>query len=169
VNNRVGVLVVTYNQLEITRKWIKNYLKLFRDSNLTYLLMLDNNSDDGTYNALRKEFPFIDIRQLNDNYGCTKGRNIGITEFYSLGLEFYCGFDADVFVEDAAFFDNAVKFMDAHPEVDGFGPVLRWSGDRTIQGLGGRKNLLGAMPTVKKITSNHKLIKRLLMLHLNSS
>ena len=133
---KLGVLVVTYNQLEKTRIWIKNFYSKHIDNPYIKLLILDNHSTDNTYYTLKNEFPTLDIRLLKSNYGCTKGRNIGIAELFDLGCDIYCGFDPDVLIEDSAFFEKVIDFLNYHPDLDGFSPVLRFYEDMSIQGLG---------------------------------
>lgn len=151
---KLGVLVVTYNQLAKTRIWINNFYSKHIDNPYIKLLILDNHSTDNTYYTLKNEFPTLDIRLLKSNYGCTKGRNIGIAELFDLGCDIYCGFDPDVLIEDSDFFEKVVDFLNYHPDLDGFSPVLRFYEDMSIQGLGGRRGFLGVMKAVTKITAD---------------
>ncbi|MGA2463611.1 MAG: glycosyltransferase [Thermodesulfobacteriota bacterium] len=151
---KIGVLVVTYNQFDMMAQWIKRFREMFGDQGNICLLVLDNNSRDGSYSKLRRMFPETDIRKLKENYGCTTGRNIGILELDKLGCEFYTSCDTDVFIENERYFAKLSDAMNQNPTVDGFCPVLRWEEDNTIQGLGARRAWHGGLKTVREITGN---------------
>ncbi len=153
----IGILVVTYNQYEMTRRWIRHFLEQFAGDSSLMLLVLDGNSPDGSCARLRDEFPQIDLRLLNANYGCSTGRNVGIAELAARGCEFYFGCDADVFITSPTFFDECRRFMADHPDVAGLGPVLRWAEDRSIQAVGGRRAWHGALKTVTEIGDDRDL------------
>jgi len=155
--HKIGILLVTYNQIEKTRSWIEKFYSNGFNSDNTRLLVLDNNSEDSTFSILQREFPDLDIRLLNDNYGPTVGRNIGISELFEMGCDTYFGFDPDVQFNEHEYFQKSICFLDEHPDLDGFTPILRWYEDLSIQGLGGRKSTLGVMKTVREITDNHSV------------
>jgi GT2 family glycosyltransferase len=137
ITNDTGVLVVTFNQYEITRNFILNFIKTFSNEKY-YLLILDNNSEDMTYEKIKYEFPDIDIRKLNDNYGCVTGRNIGIVELINKNCRYIYITDNDIVFNNSEIFSRLEKFMNNNPELDGCCPVVRWEEDRTIQTLGVR-------------------------------
>jgi GT2 family glycosyltransferase len=60
----IGILVVTHNY-DTTKNFILSFLKYFSPEDY-YLLILDNNSSDHTYEKIKAEFPFVDIRKLNE-------------------------------------------------------------------------------------------------------
>ena len=134
----IGILVVTYNQCETTINFIKNYQELFYSDSKLRLLILDNNSNDKTFERIKSKYPLIDIRQLNDNYGCVTGRNIGIVGLINMGCDYIYISDNDIEFEDKDFFKKMLEFMKSNPEIDGCCPIVRWKDDRTIQTLGAR-------------------------------
>jgi GT2 family glycosyltransferase len=158
VKNKIGVLVVTYNQFELNCRWIEQFRRLFgSDGEHLHLLFLDNNSTDDTYRRLRDSYPDLDVRKLKDNYGCTLSRNVGIVELDRLGCEFYCSCDADVFIEDRDFFEKLLQAMQAAPSIDGFSPILRWAEDGSIQGMGGRRAWHGAVVAVMRVSGDRRI------------
>lgn len=155
---KIGVLVVIYNSKSKILNWLKIYNKKFSKDPCLYLLILDNNSSDGSYQAVRHQFPGVDIRRLNDNYGCTTARNVGIIELIcNVGCYIYASFDDDVIIEDEHFFSKMRKAFDNYPEVDGYCGILRWGDDRTICTMGSRNLGLGVYKSVKRITKNTKI------------
>lgn len=136
--HKTGVLLVTYNQLETTRRFLTNFWKLFAGKGDLRLLVLDNNSDDETCRKLNDEFPNLDVRKLNHNYGCVTGRNIGIVELVNDGCEYICLLDNDVEVTDPMFFEKMSLFMSSREDLDGCCPVVLWGDDHSVQTMGGR-------------------------------
>jgi GT2 family glycosyltransferase len=135
--NKVGLLIVTYNQFEITSNFIKMFLNTFQEPDI-HLLVLDNNSNDNTTKKLKDEYPNIDIRKLNDNYGCVTGRNIGIIELYKLGCKYIYISDNDIEIKDPEYFNKMKSFLDKTPHIDGCCPIVRWGDDNSIQTMGAR-------------------------------
>lgn len=154
---KIGVLVVTYNQYQITRNFINKFLALFKEEYI-HLLILDNNSQDGTYEKLQSRFPDLDIRKLNDNYGCVTGRNIGIVELINMGCHYILILDNDIEIEDPEFFSKMLLLMENDSEIDGCCPIVRWSDDYTIQTLGTRLNKFGISKNVTNISSGNNKV-----------
>ena len=134
----IGVLLVTYNQYDITKKFILNYIQCFPLEKYK-LLILDNNSSDMTFEKIKEEFPEIDIRKLNGNYGCVTGRNIGILELIKLESNYIFISDNDIVFKDSETLNKLGKFMQSHPELAGCCPIVRWFDDESIQTLGTRE------------------------------
>lgn len=151
---KIGVLVVTYNQYRVTLNFINKFLALFKKEHI-HLLILDNNSQDDTYSKLRLRFPDLDIRKLNDNYGCVTGRNIGVVELINIECDYICILDNDVEIEDPEFFDKMYWFMENNDAVDGCCPVVRRGDNRSIQTLGRR--LTKFRRNIKEIASVNRI------------
>jgi len=155
---KIGILVVVYNNKTNILNWLAHYKKKFSKDPSLYLLVLDNNSTDGTYNAVTEQYPDVDIRRLRDNYGCTTARNVGIVELIeNIGCDIYASFDDDVIIEDENFFNKIRNALNTCPEVDGYCGILRWGDDRSICTMGGRKTLIGVYKTIKKISGHTKV------------
>jgi len=152
----VGVLVVTYNQYRVTKSFLENFVLLF-EKEFIRLLILDNNSKDDTYEKLCTQFPGVDIRKLNDNYGCVTGRNIGIVELLALGCDYVLILDNDMRIEDPDFFGKMLHFMENNPQVDGCCPIMRWGASRTIQTLGRRFNRIGFPRNIAALSTNKRI------------
>lgn len=154
---KIGVLVVTYNQKDLTLNWINEFKRTFLGQDNLYLLILDNNSNDGTYEALKKQYPDEDVRKLNDNYGCNTGRNIGIVELINMGCEYICTLDNDCIIEDSQFFRKMQEAFDSNRDIDGYSAIVKWGDDRSIDTMGSRRKWYGIRRAVKIITKNTKV------------
>jgi len=151
----IGVLVVT-NKYEITRNFVLNYLKyFFLEDN--YLLILDNDSSDKTCERIKEEFPLIDIRRLNGNYGTVTGRNVGIVEIIKLGCKYIYISDNDVLFNDSEYFNKLRNFMECNPALNGCCPVVRWFENGEIQTLGSRMLSKYKIKSINVIDDNHSI------------
>lgn len=75
----VLISILNYNQKVDTLRCLKS-LKELNYSNYR-ILLVDNNSTDGSIDAVGKEFPEVKIFESKKNLGCAGGRNVGIDYF----------------------------------------------------------------------------------------
>ncbi|MFX0132121.1 MAG: glycosyltransferase family 2 protein [Candidatus Hodarchaeota archaeon] len=72
---KVSIIIVTYNSINHIEECIKSILK----QNFAYeILIVDNNSKDGTVEFIKKNFPFITIIENKKNIGMGSGNNLGV-------------------------------------------------------------------------------------------
>ncbi len=75
-NKKVTIQIVTWNSLRYLPECLNSiFVQTFRDF---HVLIIDNNSCDGTVQFLRTNYPDISIIQNNKNLGFPKGNNQGI-------------------------------------------------------------------------------------------
>lgn len=74
---KIGIVILTYNYIDFTRNCL-NSIKA-----ITYphyeIVVVDNNSHDGTPNIIPAEFPEVHFLPQSENTGFTGGNNIGIS------------------------------------------------------------------------------------------
>jgi GT2 family glycosyltransferase len=155
LQKKVGVLVVTYNQYNLTKEFILHFRSIFQDQ-MIHLLILDNASEDNTFSKLKNEFPSEDIRSLNNNYGCVTGRNIGIIELIRSGCDYIYISDNDILFEQVDFFVEMLVYMENQKEIDALCPIVLWSDNRSIQTLGGFVTKFQSS-NILKISDNKKI------------
>lgn len=75
----VSIIIVSYNTREMTIDCIKSVIE--QTKQVTYeLIVLDNNSSDGSAEAIAKEFPSINVIALHDNIGFARANNFSAKE-----------------------------------------------------------------------------------------
>jgi GT2 family glycosyltransferase len=107
----VSIIIVSYN----TRQCLKNCLNSIREKviEITYeIIVVDNDSQDGSQEMLRKDFPDVTlIRSENKGFGTANNR--GVRKAQGRNILFLN--------PDTLLINNAVKIMsdylDTHPEV----------------------------------------------------
>lgn len=136
---KIGVQVVVNNKLDLTIRFIENFLKYYGSNGNITLLIIDNNSSDNTFEFIKSNYKNVNIIKLNDNYGTTTGRNIGIVFLIEAGYDYLYLSDNDIEFRDEGFFDKLSEFQNKNAEIDASCPVVKWFDDESIQTLGTRE------------------------------
>lgn len=125
MNNNLSVILVSYNTKDITRQCLSLLKKSItyceeKLDNQVEVIIVDNNSKDGSIEMLKKDFPYFKLIETGQNPGFGAGNNIGMAEAkYSYILLL----NTDAYVKEDTL-ENALSFMVSHPEVDILGPRL---------------------------------------------
>lgn len=107
--NNLNVIILTYNNLDATKKCFEN---LYKYTNNFNLVVVDNNSTDDTKLFLENmDNDLIDVH-LEENNGVILGRNIGhsISRSVYPDAEYTCFLDNDQFVQ-AGWQESHMEFM----------------------------------------------------------
>lgn len=129
--NRQGIktsfIVITWNGLHYIRSLFDSMRPILEREDIE-LVLIDNGSEDGTADYVRKFFPKIILLELPSNKGVAYARNRGMeicTGQYIFFLDNDMIIDCDVI-------DHMIDYMDKNPDVGLAGCKLRY-GDGAIQ------------------------------------
>jgi len=75
----VSIIIVSYNTKEMTIECIKSVIEQTRQVKYE-LIVFDNNSSDGSADAIISSFPDITVFKNKENYGFAQGNNVAIKE-----------------------------------------------------------------------------------------
>ncbi|MCM1376906.1 MAG: glycosyltransferase family 2 protein [Clostridium sp.] len=133
---KLSVIVLTFNQREMTMRLLRSLLPLLRDGDLAVeVVLVDNGSTDDTLAVVEqwREESGIDTDKiqkvpLNHNYGVAGGRNVG--------LDRACGdylllLDNDT-IADIATIKECLSYLKTHPDCGICAPAL-YSPDGDLQ------------------------------------
>jgi GT2 family glycosyltransferase len=110
VKNRTYIIIVTYNGME----WLP---KCLLSVNQYPVIIVDNNSTDGTLDFIKSNYPDIIILKQNENLGFGQANNIGISYSLKKGADY-------VFLlnQDAYLINNCIDLLiDIHNENNEYG------------------------------------------------
>ena len=96
----VAVIVLNWNRREDTLACLRSLGRL--DYPELLLLLVDNGSTDGTSEAVRRDFPGVEVLQLEANLGFADGNNAGIRRALELGADYVLVLNNDVEVDPAS-------------------------------------------------------------------
>ena len=88
-----------------------------------YMVVVDNDSQDGSYEYLKEHEKDCYVMQSDDNRGYAAGNNIGIRYALEQGADYVCILNNDVVVEPD-FLTVLIQYMESSPETGMAGPVV---------------------------------------------
>ena len=126
---RVGIVILSYNGLEDTRKCLMSLAPAVRPFAVS--ILVDNGSTDGTAAAVAAEFPWCRVVRLETNQGPVGGNNAGMQALLDLSVDWILLLNNDTIV-DPHLLDRLMEAADAHPEYAVFGPVIKFIDDPDV-------------------------------------
>src|SRR3972149_9273866 len=108
---RVTIVVLNYKGLENTIACLDSLRKCEKDSHKTEFVVVDNNSDDGSFKALSK-IKDIDLVENHKNLGYAGGNNTGIKKALGQNADAVLIVNNDTIV-DKTFLVNLIRGLDA--------------------------------------------------------
>lgn len=139
---KVVIIVITWNGKADTEECLRSL------NAITYpnyeILVIDNNSNDNTVPALRKQFPFVHIIQNNANVGFAEATNLGVEYARTLSAKYFFSLNNDITV-DKDFLTDLVNCAERSPKIAAVAPKLYnyYHKDR-IEYAGGKLHFLRA-------------------------
>lgn len=140
-NPLVYLLILNYRGYEDTCECIQSVLAMEYEN--YRLLVIDNNSEDGSYERLKQKFTDIEIIQTEKNLGYAGGNNVGIEYALDQGAEYVAILNNDICVEKN-FLNIIIQEMEKNKNIAISGPaVCEWNSD-IVQSAGAMINLYNA-------------------------
>jgi GT2 family glycosyltransferase len=118
----VTIIIVNWNGGELLRRCLAS-IRLNVDLTRAQVLVVDNNSGDGSREAAEREFPEMRIINSGGNIGFGKANNL-VRPHVSTPLVMFLNPDTEVLPGSLP---AMVSFLDSHPEVGALGCKLRES------------------------------------------
>lgn len=110
---KVSIVILNWNRREILLECIQSVEKVRYQ--LHHIVVVDNNSTDGSVEAIKKEYPDVVLVENARNYGAPEGRNFGVKEALRLGAEYIFTLDNDLISDPDAiqgFLDVFIQYPD---------------------------------------------------------
>ncbi len=82
----VCIVVLTWNRRVDTLECLRSLARITEPE--VRVILVDNGSSDGTVEAVREEFPGIELIETGENLGYTGGNNMGIRRALDLGADY---------------------------------------------------------------------------------
>lgn len=124
----ISIIIVNYNVKEYIISCIESIYKHSKSEITFEIIVIDNNSSDGSANSINKEFPKINLIENKTNTGFTKAVNQAAKK--SIGKYLFILNPDTLFTED-----SLIKFVEAiknQKQVGALGPRLI-SNDKLLQ------------------------------------
>lgn len=161
MTSRTWVLILCWNNFEDTAECVRSVRSL--EGEAPHILVIDNQSTDGTVDRLRREFNGLDILVNPSNLGYAGGNNAGLARAFSKGADYALILNNDVLVEPsllntlldeaekndrAAFVAPLVLYADTRDTINAIGTSMDWFKLRPRIGLCGKSRALAPARTL---------------------
>lgn len=113
---RLSVIIVNYNVKHFLEQCLLSVRKAMEGID-GEVLVVDNNSVDGSQAMLREKFPDLTLIESKENLGFSKGNNLAIRRAKG---QYVLLLNPDTVVEESTF-HKSLEFMDAHPDAGALG------------------------------------------------
>lgn len=75
---KISLIIVNYNGLKYLKDCFNSVKKISYPFDKIETIMVDNASNDGSVDYIRKNYPWVRVLELDKNYGFAKANNIGV-------------------------------------------------------------------------------------------
>ena len=124
--SKIGIVILNYNDYKTTIKYIeeiKNYKVLDK------IVVVDNNSSDGSYDKLKKyNEGKITVVKTKENRGYSYGNNIGIKELNN-DIDYVLISNPDITVSESTI-KRLKNDLDNNPDISVISPVINQLGEK---------------------------------------
>ncbi|MFA6422675.1 MAG: glycosyltransferase family 2 protein [Candidatus Buchananbacteria bacterium] len=158
----VSIIINNFNTRGLLKQCIRGILQ-FPPSVEYEIIVVDNNSYDGSAQMVGDEFPAIKLIASKENLGHHKGNNLGMKN--STG-KYVLIVNTDIAVLDNAF-DKMYQYMESHPDCALLGPRLKNPDGSTQMSCMHfptkmtpiyRRTFLGGLPWAKKELGKYLMV-----------
>jgi GT2 family glycosyltransferase len=103
---RVEIVTPVFNRKDLTLLCLRSIKRLRTDGIEIHVLIVDDGSTDGTFEAVSREFPDVEIVKGNGNLWFTEGTNVGVRAALKHDPDFVLMIN-----NDQVFDDRSLEFM----------------------------------------------------------
>src|SRR5437773_318747 len=118
----VGIVTAVYNRREITLQCLRSLARIDRSGLDIHITVVDDASTDGTGEAIRREFPEVELITGSGDLWFTEGTNVGVRAALRRGPKYILMMNDDQ-VFDARFLRSMIDTAEKYPH-SVVGPIL---------------------------------------------
>lgn len=117
---KIFVIVVTYKG----KQWYDRCFTSLRESTIpVQTIVVDNASEDGTVEYIRKLFPEIHLIESKENLGFGKGNNLALKYAYEQNCDYVFLLNQDAWLEDRNAIEKLVDISEKNPDYGIISPM----------------------------------------------
>lgn len=129
---RVAVILVNYNGRDLLEQYLPSLLDLEYEN--ARIVVVDNDSSDGSVEFLESEFPSVDVVESDENLGFSRGNNAGAATAPDAEYLWFVNTDVEVERESLS---RLVEHIESSPRTGMVVPRINYVNDpETIQSVG---------------------------------
>lgn len=127
----VYIVLLTYQMREVAERCLISLQKLTYPNR--QIILVDNNSNDGTEQVIKSQFPEVITLQTGRNLGYTGGNNYGIQFALDNGADYVLVLNPDTILDNPGFIEEMVEYAETNRSVGIVGPRVFLRTRETIQ------------------------------------
>lgn len=108
----LGVVIVSWNVRDLLLRCLESVSRA-QDSLSVKIVVVDNNSSDGSAEMVRGQFPHVELIHNNENIGFARANNLALSRFQEQA-NYFLLLNPDTVVEPLTF-RSMIDFMDKNP------------------------------------------------------
>jgi GT2 family glycosyltransferase len=120
---RVAVIVLTWNQRDLTLGCLHSLSEVEYPPASLNIILVDNGSTDGTTQAVRQQYPEVQILEPGENLGFAEANNLGMRHALAQRPDYLLLLNNDTIV-DPLFLTELIRVAEADPHVGIVGPKM---------------------------------------------
>jgi GT2 family glycosyltransferase len=132
---KVFIIILNYNGKEFIKKMLSSVLRINYPN--FEVVLVDNNSKDGSFEFVKREFSKITLIKNSENLGFSAGNNIGIEYALERGAKYILLLNYDTEVEKK-FLTPLIETMEGDEKIGIASPIIMEEGGLKIWFSGGR-------------------------------
>ena len=122
IYNNISIVVLNYNNKKVIFKCVDTLL-LNNERYRYQIVVVDNNSKDGSYELLKEKYSDRITLVKNEKNGCSSGRNLGVKNSTGNYIVFL---DSDEWITNKYWLDNYIKLMKENSNIGAIGWGAGW-------------------------------------------
>ena len=112
--SKVSVVILNWNKKDLVLECIESVKAV--NSQLFEIVVVDNNSNDGSAEAVKEKFPDVILIKNSKNLGAIAGRNVGLKRCLETNPDYIFAIDNDL-IADAEVINGLMKAFESDPQV----------------------------------------------------
>lgn len=126
----VSVIVLNHNNKSVIRRCVDTLLA-HRQYAGYEVIVVDNQSEDGSFEMLKEEYADRIVLVQNDQNGCSSGRNLGVKVAQG---EYICFLDSDQWVISDLWLENSLHLLEQEDRIGAVGWAAGWFSPGKVAG-----------------------------------
>jgi len=111
---KISSVTLNWNGQDVLPECIQSLKSL--DLRLYEIIVVDNNSEDGSIEILKRDFPDVVVIQNERNFGAPRGRNVGLKRALEKPIDYVFTLDNDLFA-DSKCLSELVSLAEQYPDI----------------------------------------------------
>lgn len=143
---KLGIVITSYDNLEDLRECVGSVLRADDGPSECNVVVVDNASSDGSFEAIEKEFPQIEVVHTIKNLGFGGGNNLGAQMLLDSGADVIVMLNNDTIVRKD-FGQSITKVAERHPGPLAICPkILKFDQPNLVESCGYRVSMIKGAP-----------------------